>query len=147
MRVPTRETTRLSSPYVDIELCFDADHSQVSLARSVAAEIALREGAELTYVEKVRHVVGMLTGALVVMADDDTRVRCLFRVLDGEIRVRAAVESAPFPSPEAKGEHARLLDQLLVSASTFTHPNDANGLTVVSDAFIPLADQPGCSFR
>jgi len=138
--VPTRETTRLSSPFVDIELCFDARQSQVSLARSVAAEIAQREGAEVAYVEKVRHVAGMLAGALVVLAEDDTQVRCLFRVLDGEIRVRASVESGAFPSPEAKGEHARLLDQLLVSASTFTRPNHVNGLTVISDAFVPLED-------
>jgi len=138
--VPTRETTRFSSPYVDIELCFDARQRHVSLARSVAAEIAQREGAGIAYVEKVRHVAGMLTGALVVLAEDDTQVHCLFRVLDGQIRVRASVESAAFLSPEAKGEHARLLDQLLVSASTFTHPNDANGFTVISDAFVPLED-------
>jgi hypothetical protein len=129
---------QLASPYTDIELCFDADHSQVALARSVAAEVALHEGAEPAYVERVRHVVGMLVCALVVLAHDDTQVRCLFRMLDGEIRVRAAVQSAPFPSAEAKGEHARLLDQLLVSASTFTHPNDEGGFTVVSDAFVPL---------
>jgi hypothetical protein len=138
VRVPTRGATQLSSPYTDIELCFDAQQSQVSLARSVAAEIVAREGAEPCYVEKVRHVVGMITGALVVLAHDDTQVQCLFRTLDGEIRVRASVESAPFPSPEAKGEHARLLDQLLVSASTFTHPNESGGFTVVSDAFVPL---------
>jgi len=138
--VPTRGTVQLSSPFIDIELCFDADQSQVALARSVAAEIAVHEGAECAYVEKVRHVVGMLVGALVVLADDDTQVRCLFRMLDGELRVRAAVESAPFPSAEAKGEHARLLDQLLVSASTFTHPHDEGGFTVVSDAFVPLED-------
>jgi len=133
-------TAQLASPYTDIELCFDAAQSQVSLARSVAAEIAMREGAELAYVERVRHVVGMLVGALVVLADGDTDVRCLFRMLDGEIRVRASVESAPFPSPEAKGEHARLLDQLLVSASTFTHPHEDGALMVVCDAFVPLAN-------
>jgi hypothetical protein len=138
--VPMRGTAQLSSPYTDIELCFDAEQSQLSLARSVAAEIALHEGAEVGYVEKVRHVVGMMVGALVVLADDEAQVRCLFRMLDGELRVRAAVESAPFPSPEAKGEHARLLDQLLVSASTFTRPNEEGGFTVVSDVFVPLAD-------
>jgi hypothetical protein len=128
------------TPYSDIELCFDAEHNQVALARSVAAEIAVREGAECAYVEKVRHVVGMLTCALVVLADDDTQVRCLFRVLEGEIRVRASVESVPFPSPEAKGEHARLLDQMIVSASTFTRPNESGGFTVVSDVYIPLEE-------
>lgn len=136
----TRGATQLSAPYTDIELCFDAQQSQVSLARSVAAEIAAREGAEVGYVEKVRHVVGMVTGALVALADDDTQVRCLFRMLDGEIRLRASVVSVPCPSPEAKGEHARLLDQLLISASTFTHPNESGGFTVVSDAFVPLED-------
>lgn len=136
----TRGTAQRSSSYTDIELCFDADQSQVSLARSVAAEVAAREGAEAAYVEKVRHVVGMLAGALVVLADDDTQMRLLFRLLDGEVRVRVSVESAPFPSPEAKGEHARLLDQLLVSTSTFTHPHEGGGLMVVSDAFVPLAD-------
>jgi len=138
--VSTRGATQLSAPYTDIELCFDAQQSQVALARSVAAEIAAREGAELGYVEKVRHVVGMVIGALVVLAGEDTQVRCLFRTLDGEIRLRASVESAPFPSPEAKGEHARLLDQLLISASTFTHPHESGGFTVVSDAFVPLGD-------
>ena len=140
VHVPTWGTAQHTNPYTDIELCFDAEHSQVSLARSVAAEIALHEGAEPAYVEKVRHVVGMLVDALVVLADDDTQVRCLFRMLDGEVRVRAAVESVPFPSAEAQGEHARLLDQLLVSASTFTHPTDGGGFTVVADAFVALDD-------
>jgi hypothetical protein len=138
--VSTRGATQLSAPYTDIELCFDAQQSQVSLARSIAAEIAAREGAQVGYVERVRHVVGMVTGALVALADDGTQVRCLFRMLDGEIRLRASVVSVPSPSPEAKGEHARLLDQLPISASTFTHPNEAGGFTVVSDAFVPLED-------
>ena len=135
-----RGTAQLSSPYSDIELCFDAEQSQLSLARSVAAEIALHEGGDVGYVEKVRHVVGMVVGALVVLADDEAQVRCLFRMLDGELRVRAAVESTPGPSPEAKAEHARLLDQLFVSASTFTRPNEDGAFTVVSDVFVPLVD-------
>lgn len=136
--MPTRSTARLSSPYVDIELCFDARQSQIPLARSVAAEIAVREGVEQAYVEQVRRVVGMLTGALVVLAEDDTQVRFLFRVLDSEIRVHASVESAPLPSPDAKAEHARLLDQLLVATNIFTHPNERGGLTVVADTILPL---------
>lgn len=138
MKVPTRGAAQTSFPYADIELCFDADQRQVTLARSVAAEVAEREGAEHGYVEKVRHVVGMLVSGLIVLADEDVKVHCLFRVLGCEIRVRVSVRGAPRPAPEAKSEHARLLDQLIVSASTFTTSNDCGGFDVVSDAFIPL---------
>lgn len=133
-------TTTTSTPYVDIELCFDADLGQVTLARSVAAEIAHREGAERAYVEKVRHVVGRLTYALLLVAERGADMRCLFRVLEHQIRVSVSVRGSERPTPEAKSEHARTLDQLLVSASTFTRPDDAGGFSVVSDAFIPIDD-------
>jgi serine/threonine-protein kinase RsbW len=141
VRVPTRGTAQVvPDPYMDVELCFEADPSQLPLARSVAAEVAQREAVDSAYVEKVRHVVGMLAAALIALADRDTKVRCLFRILESEVRVRVSVDGAARPSPEAKSEHARLLDQLLVSASTFTHPNGSGGLSVVSDAFIPIDD-------
>ena len=126
------------APYTDVELCFDADARQLPLARAVAAEIAECEGVDSDYVEKVRHVVGMLGAAHIALADSDTRVCCLFRILESQVRVRMSVDGLARPSPEAKSEHARLLDQLIVSASTFTHPNDSGGFRVVSDAFIPF---------
>ncbi len=140
MRAPTRAMTQTTSPYVDIELCFDAELGQVTLARSVAAEVASREGAEPLYVEKVRSVVGRLTTAVVVLGEQGTQVRCLFRVLDHQVRVSISVRGSRRPSPEAKSEHARLIDQLGVSSSTFTRPDDAGGFSVVSDAFIPIDD-------
>ena len=142
MRVPTRGTAQIApDPYMDVELCFDADPTQLPLARSVAAEVAQREAVDSGYVEKVRHVVGMLAAALIAVADPDTQVRCLFRILESEVRVRVSVDGSSRPSPEAKSEHARLLDQLIVSASTFTHANDSGGLSVVTDAFIPVDDE------
>jgi hypothetical protein len=139
VRVPTRGAARESlAPYMDIELCFDADQSQLSLVRSVAAEVAHREGARTSGVETLRHVASMMSAALIALADRDAEVHCLFRVLDGEIRLSVSVEGAARPSPEAKAEHARLLDQLIVSASTFTQPNDSGGFNVVSDAFVGL---------
>lgn len=140
MRVSSRGAAHLPAPYTDIELSFDADRSQVSLARSVAAEIAQGEGAEPRYVEKVRVVAGSVAAALVLLADDDAQVRCLFRVLESEIRLSFSVRGQERPSPEAKSEHARLLDQLIVSASTITVPNELGGFDVVSDAFIPYHD-------
>jgi hypothetical protein len=138
---PTRGRTRTTAaPYVDIELCFDADQGQVTLARSVAAEIAHREGAERAYVEKVRQVVGRLTCALLVLAEHGAKVHCLFRVLESQVRVSVSVRGSQRPSPEAKSEHARLLDHLIVSASTYTRRDDSGGFSVVSDAFIPLDD-------
>jgi hypothetical protein len=127
-----------TAPYTDVELCFDADPCQLPLARAVAAEIAECEGVDTDYVEKVRHVVGMLGAAHIALAESDTRVRCLFRILESQVRVRVSVDGSARPSPEAKSEHARLLDQLIVSASTLTHPNDSGGFSIVSDAFIPF---------
>lgn len=141
MRVPTRGVAETSpAPYRDVELCFDADLSQLSLVRAVAAETAQREGVDSCYVEKVRHVVGMLSAALIALAERETQVRCLMRVLESEVRVRVSVDGSIRPSPEAKSEHARLLDQLIVSASTFTRPYRSGGFQVVSDAFIPVDD-------
>jgi hypothetical protein len=126
-------------PYVDFELCFTAEQSQLALARSVAAEIACTEGAELAYVEQVRLVAGKLTAALLVLADPEEPVRCAFRVLDSEIRLSVSVRgSSTAPSPEAKSEHAKLLDELLVPACTCTRRDDSGEVCVVSDAFIPL---------
>lgn len=138
MSVPTRGTAQTSAPYMDIELCFDADRSQVALARSVAAEVAHREDVEPEYVEKVRHVTGTLISALVVLARPNTQMQCLFRVLDGEIRICVSVPGVPDPSAAAKSEHARMLDHLVVAASTFTTPDGSGGVSVVSDAFVPV---------
>lgn len=138
MRAPTRGAAR--TPYVDIELSFEADHSQVPLVRSVAAEAARTEGAESRYVEKVRLVAGQLTSALVPLADRQAPAHCLLRVLESEIRVSVAVRGTRTPSADAKSEHARLLDQLVVSATTFTLPEDSGGFSVVSDAYIPIDD-------
>lgn len=140
MRAPTRGTAQTSAPYMDIELSFEADPAQVTLARSVAAEVAQREGAEHHYVEKVRMVVGTLASALVVLAEKDAQMSCLFRVLESELRVCMSVRGAATPSPEAKSEHARLIDQLIVSASTFTMPDGVGAFSVVSDAVIPIED-------
>jgi hypothetical protein len=136
VRAPTRGTAR--TPYVDIELSFEPDQSQVPLVRSVAAEAARTEGAASGYVEKVRMVAGQLTSALVPIADRQAPAHCLLRVLESEIRVSVAVRGRRTPSPDAKSEHARLLDQLAVSATTFTMPEDAGGFSVVSDACIPI---------
>jgi hypothetical protein len=138
--VPIRGSTQTSTSYVDIELCFAADLGQVVLARSIAAEIAHRDGAGPRYVEKVRLVVGTLTAAVIPLAAEGAQVCCLFRVLESEIRVCISARGRLAPSPEAKSEHARLLDQLVVSASTFTRPDDDGGFSVVCDAFIPLDD-------
>jgi serine/threonine-protein kinase RsbW len=139
-RGPARGTVEALTPYADIELCFDAARSQVPLARSVAAEVAKREGAGCGYVEKVRLVVGTLVSALVLVADERSKVSCLFRVLESEIRVRMSVPRSPAPAPTARSEHARMLDQLVTPASTFTTEDERGGLTVVSDAWIPVDD-------
>ena len=137
--MPTSGVAQTSpAPYTDIELCFEADPRQLPLARAVAAEIAGCEDVDTDYVDKVRHVVGMLSAAHIALADSDTQVCCLFRVLESQVRVRVSIDGSARPSPEAKSEHARLLDQLVVSASTFTHPNDSGGFSVVSDAVIPF---------
>ncbi len=129
---------RASHPYVDVELCFDADLRHIPLARSVSAEVAEREGADVAYVERVRHVTGQVAAALVVVADDEATVECLLRVLDGQIRLHMCVAARRTPGPESTAEHARLLDQLIVSASTITAPGPDGGYSVACDAFIPL---------
>lgn len=126
-------------PDVDIELCFMPEQSQVALARSVAAEIACTEGAEPAFVERVRVVAGNLTTALLVLAEREEPVRCAFRVHDSALRLSVSVRGSAAPSPEAKSEHARLLDQLLVPACTFTRRDGRDGVCLVSDAFIPLS--------
>jgi hypothetical protein len=127
-------------PYVDIELCFEAGEDQLTLVRSVAAEIARREGVQRAYVERVRTVVGQLTTALMALAEGDAQVRCLFRVLESEIRVRVSVPGCPRPTPEAKSQHARVLDRMTVSTSTVTLPHEDGGFMVVSDAFVPFEE-------
>jgi hypothetical protein len=129
---------RQPEPYVDVELCFDPHQSQVALARSVAAEVATTGGGERAYVEKVRVVAGKLTAALLVLADREEPVRCAFRMLDAEIRLSVSVRGSPKPSAAAKSEHARLLDELVVPACTFTRPDENGCVQVVSDAFIPM---------
>lgn len=135
-----RSTAQASPPYVDVELRFEADRSLVALARSVAAEVAKREGAGSGYVEKVRLTVGTLASAFVLVADEQSTVSCLFRVLEAEIRVRVSVPARTRTTPAAKSEHARLLDQLVVPARTFTAPGEDGGVSVVSDACIPVDD-------
>jgi hypothetical protein len=139
VQVPTSGVAQTSpAPYTDVELCFDADPCQLPLARAVAAEVEGCEDVDSDYVDKVRHVVGKLGAAHIALADSDTRVCCLFRILESQVRVRVSIDGSARPSPDAKSEHARLLDELIVSASTFTHPNDSGGFSVVSDAFIPF---------
>jgi hypothetical protein len=127
-------------PYVDIELCFEAEEDQITLVRSVAAEIAKREGVQRGYVERVRTVVGQLIEALMPLARSHARVRCLFRVLESQIRVRVSVPGCPRPTPEAKSEHARLLDRMAVCSSTVTLPDGDGGFFVVTDAFVPFEE-------
>jgi hypothetical protein len=133
---PPRESAH--HPYVDIELCFEAGEDELTLVRSVAAEIAKREGVQWAYVERVRSVVGQLTTALLPLAVEHARVRCLFRVLESQIRVTVSVPGCLRPTPEAKSDHARRLDRMTVSTNTRTLRHGADGLTVVADALIPL---------
>jgi hypothetical protein len=138
VRAPTDSRARTQTPYVDVELYFEPHRSQVPLVRSVAAETARTEGAGNRYIEKVRLVAGTLASAMVPLADRNAPACCLLRVLESEIRVRIAVHGVRSPTPEAKSEHARLLEELAVSATTFTTPDPAGGFDVVSDAYIPI---------
>jgi hypothetical protein len=139
-RGPGQSTARKVTPYVDVELCFDADRGLVPLARSVAAEVAKKEAAGLGYVEKVRLVVGTLASALVVIAAERAQVRCLFRVLEAEVRVRVSVPGSARTTQAARSEHSRLLEQVVVPSGTYTMPDEDGGYHVVSDAFIPVDD-------
>lgn len=136
--VETPIGTAPTSPYRDIELCFRAERGHLALARSVGAEIAQRETSDTEIVERVRLAVGTVVSAHMLLADEHEEVRCLFRVMESQIRVNVSVRGLVTPTPEAKAQHARLLDQVLVSASTITVPDERGGLTVVTDALIPV---------
>jgi hypothetical protein len=141
-RGPAHSAEPTWGPFVDVELCFTADRGLVAVARSVAAEVAKREGAGRGYVEKVRLVVGTLASAFVLVTDERSTVRCLFRVLDAEIRVRVSAPTGT-ATPAAESEHEQLLDQLIVPASTFTMPDQDGGTSVICDACVPVHDENG----
>jgi hypothetical protein len=120
-------------PYVDVEVAFLADLNLRAMVRSVAVEAAQ---ADLPYAHQVRETTDLLVCALLQLAPVGARLRCLFRVLDGEVRVRASLRNPPEAAPEDKARAASLLDRVDVHVSTFTAADKDQGTELVYEAVV-----------
>lgn len=131
------ESPPRSAPYVDVEICFRADPRLRAMVRAVAAEAAQPGQA---YVNEVWEATDALVCALLVFAQHDSRLRCLFRVLDGELRIRVCLPDATVSAPEVKSRSARVLDRLDVHVNMFTAEGDTNGTELVCETVVPRRD-------
>ena len=122
------------APYVDVEVTFVADLGLRAMVRAVAAEAA-QPGRR--YAQLVREATDTLVCALLQLAPTDARLRCVFRVLDGEIRLRASLSDPRVTGPEAKALTARILDRLDVHVSTFTTTGDDQRTELVYETVVP----------
>lgn len=123
-------------PYVDIELCFDADTRYLPLVRSVAAETALQVSGDLDYVDRVRQAADEAVATLMTVARDDATVCCLFRLLDCAIRLSVSVPSSDGVPAAAAAPHARVMHRLVDRASTIAIPRADGSCEIRSDLVI-----------
>ena len=132
---------RAPAPYVDVELLFVADPRLRAMVRSVAVE-----AADPNYAQQVRETTDALICALLQLAPNDARLRCLFRVLDGEVRIRASLPDPPVAASAARACTARLLDRLDVYVATFTTTGDDQRAELVYEAVVPQREgtNPPC---
>lgn len=121
------------APYVDVEICFRADPKLRAVVRSVAVEAS---HADQAYGNAVRLATDTLVCALLACAREDAQLCCLFRTLDGEVRIQASLPDAQTTAPEAKARSAALLDQLDLPVSMFTVGNDANSTELVCETVV-----------
>lgn len=128
------------APYADVEVSFAANLDLRAMVRSIAVEVA---HSNRDYTQEVRETTDALVCALLQFAPKDSRLRCQFRALDGEVRVRASLSDSPVPAPEAKSRSARLLDRLDVYVSTFTRAGDDQRTELVCEAVVPRSDHVG----
>ena len=135
------EPSGVPAPYADVEVSFAADLGLRAMVRSVAVEVAR---PDRDYTQEVRETTDALVCALLQLAPKKSRLRCLFRVLDGEVRIRASLSDPPVPAPEAKGRSARVLDRLDVHVSAFTRTGDDQRTELVYEAVVPRGDATGC---
>ena len=134
--MPTRDGP---APYVDIVCCFVPDPELLGLVRAVAVQAC---DPHPEYADRVRDVTHALVRGLLPFAHQDSRMRCLFRVLDGEVRLQVVVPQPEVSSPKAKARNAAVLDQLDVYVSLYTTRSNANGTDLVCDTVIPRCPTP-----
>lgn len=131
------ESSGEPAPYADVEVSFAPGLGVRPIVRSIAAEAA---NAEPTYAQQVRETTDTLVRALLLLAHEDSHLHCLFRVLDGEVRIRTSL-SAP-PAPVAKGHSVRRISRLDVHVSAYTVARDDKGVELVYEAVVPRRRPP-----
>lgn len=128
------EAERGPAPFADVELSLVPDPNLRALVRSVAVEAA---DPDPGYTREVRETTDTLVCALLEFTQEHSRLRCLFRVLDGEVRIRISLSKPTAERPEAKSRCARLLDRLDVHATMFTSTSETQGTELVCETLAP----------
>jgi hypothetical protein len=120
--------------YADVELSLPPDPLWRPLVRSVAVEACQ---ADEPYATDVRMVTDTIVCALLALASRHTRqLRCLFRTLDGEVRVQVCLLGTPMTAPQAKARSARLLSRLDMAVNAFTAGNETHGTELVYEVLV-----------
>jgi hypothetical protein len=132
-RVTEMEPYRRPAAGADVEICFRADPGLRPVVRAVAGEAAYPAKAKP---HEVREVTDTLVCAVLPIAREGSRLRCVFRFLDGELRIRVCVPNATAWGPETKARSTRILERLDTHVDVFTVRSDVHGAELVCETAV-----------
>ncbi|KOV81575.1 anti-sigma factor [Nocardia sp. NRRL S-836] len=102
-----------------VELRMAADPTQLSIARAVAADIAMRQDFDLDAIEDLKLAVDETCSTLITLAADDAVLSAHFAVdAAGAVRVSAKVAAKAAAGPDEGSFGWRVLTALVDSVET-----------------------------
>ncbi|WP_285751786.1 ATP-binding protein [Lentzea sp. NBRC 105346] len=105
-----------------VELRMSADPTQLSIARAVAADIAMRQDFDLDSIEDLKLAVDETCSTLITMAAHKAVLSCRFVVNDDAVHVHAQVSSGSSAPPDRESFGWRVLTALVDSVTTWVDP-------------------------
>jgi hypothetical protein len=127
------EPYRRPASSADAEICFPADPGLRPVVRAVAGEAAYPARVKA---REVREATDTLVCAVLPLAREGSRLRCVFRFLDGELRIRVCLPRATAWGPETKARSTRILERLDTHVDVFTVDSDTNGTELVCETAV-----------
>jgi len=102
-----------------VELRMAADPTQLSIARAVAADIAMRQDFDLDSIEDLKLAVDETCSTLITLAAQDAVLSCHFAVdAAGAVRVSAHIAAKSASGPDENSFGWRVLTALVDSVDT-----------------------------
>lgn len=118
---------------VDVEVTFVPDPKLVPVIRAVAART---RAPDAPFDERLSEVTHRLITAVLPYASQDTILRCLFRALEGQVRVQVRVSEFDIGDARPQEAHTDLLQRLATVADTDAVDVDIDGGDLIVESWL-----------